>query len=312
MAMNRQPPVSIFIVTYLTSEERGAVLRRTCEAALAQRYPEFEVVVSENPGPVQAGDALASITDPRLRVVRSEENEGFVGNANRCVKLCRYDTIKMLCDDDLMHPDYLAQTVPLVDDDTLVVVDVQKFNIGDDPAELSERLEQPLDFERRTSGYGNDLWNLSYAPSSIPSATLFTRALFERLGEFDKNTVTADWDFFIEVGLHGNIVHVKHPLCYVGVWPGSLTEEMLAKPFFYPSQGLYTKFRVLHRKKLTVIQKSMLLGHLLKEFLWQSLRPMRKIHRTAYHSGYRDYAGRFLKLLFAGRANTSERPCQLP
>ncbi len=306
--MKEYPPVSIFIVTYLSSEERGEVLRKTCESVLAQRYSDFEVVVSENPGPVRAADALASIKDPRLKVFRAEENTGFAGNMNRCVELCSHEIIKPLCDDDLMHPDFLTQTVPFIDDETLVVVGVQKFEFGTEPEGMREMLKHPPESGRRTTGYSKEIWRLPYAPCSIPSATLFTRSLFESLGRYDRRTITADWDFFIESCLHRNVVHVDKPLCFVGVWSGSLTEEMMEKPFFYPTQGLYTKFRVFHHKKLPFLQKAQLMGSLLKEFCWQSLRPLRRISMKAYRSGYCEYAGCFFKLLATGKKATSERP----
>ncbi|HEY5652868.1 MAG TPA: glycosyltransferase, partial [Pontiella sp.] len=74
--MANLPAVSIYIVTYLESTERGAVLKRTCESALAQRYPNFEVVVSDNAGTIQASDMLSSLDDARLKVIRNEKNLG--------------------------------------------------------------------------------------------------------------------------------------------------------------------------------------------------------------------------------------------
>ena len=78
------------------------MLLRTCEVALEQNYPDFEVVVSDNGGEFSAEGALASIDDPRLKIYRNEENVGFSGNMNRCLELCQYDIIKPCCDDDLI------------------------------------------------------------------------------------------------------------------------------------------------------------------------------------------------------------------
>ncbi len=294
--MQELPAVSIYIITYLTSEERCEVLRETCRWALAQRYPNFEVVVSDNCGPVPAQEALAPIADPRLRVCPNEMNGGFVGNMNRCLRHCAHDIIKPLCDDDLIHPDFLRLAVPHVDRDTLVAADVEKFIFGAVPEAMGRCIEVEPRVAVRGPGYGTDIWRIPWSNSSIPSATLFTRTLFEQLGGYDAKTVTADWDFFVEVCLTGRIVHLEEKLCFVGVWPGSLTEEMVARPFFYPRELQYTQFRVLRNRTMGASQRRALQAILAREFVRQSLRPLKHPFRTAYWRGYADYARRFLQL----------------
>lgn len=306
--MKNQPAVSIYIVTYLPSEERCKVLRRTCEGALAQRYPNFEVVVGDNGGSYSAQDALASIQDPRLKVFRNKENGGFTGNINHCIEYCENDVIKLICDDDLIHPDFLARTVPHVDPHTLVLADVRKYHIGEDPENLKIAVDEGVPTETRATGYNDGLWNVSYTSCCIPSATLFMRQLFQNLGGYDDKTITSDYDFFIEACLHGRVTHVKHELCYVGVWAGSLTEEMLEKPFFFPYEKIYTKFRVLRCKGLSGKDKMGLGKHLFCELAWQSLRPLKHLQSKAYRKGYAGYVGRFFKLLFQSHNQFGTRP----
>ncbi len=308
--MNYEPPVSIFIVTYLSSEERCAVLKRTCEGALTQRYSNFEVVVSDNGGSYSAHDALASLNDPRLKIYGHAENVGFTGNMNRCLEHCSHNIIKPICDDDLIHPDFLKLTVPLIDDETLVVVDVEKYLVGRDPA-FAAIAESP-DATVRAAGYGRDIWALPYAASCIPSATLFTRKLFRSLGGYDRQTIISDWDFFIEVGLHRRIVHLPQTLCFVGVWAGSLTEEMQEKPFFFPLEGLYTKFRVYHCKNMVAGDRSELLRMLLRELFFEMLRPLKHLHRRGYREGACDYIKRFFQLLRQDQAAFTSRPFRQP
>lgn len=306
--MNK-PFVSIYIVTYLNSEERGEVLKHTCERALMQRYSNFEVVVSDNGGSFSAADALDSIDDPRLRVCTNKENAGFTGNINRCIEHCSFDIIKLLCDDDLIHPDFLTTMVPFVDDHTLVVAEVRKFLFGEDPAELGTNVTAPVSHEMRNPGYGHDIWHLSYICSCIPSATLFTRALFETLGGYDKNTITSDWDFFIEACLYAKVVYIHPTLCFVGVWGGSLTEEMMGTtPYFYPRESLYTKFRVLHCKSLPLSQNIRILLMVFKEFIWQGLRPFKHPLSKTYWLGSFEYVQYQFKLMFRKKRDFGARP----
>ncbi len=301
--MNNAPAVSIYIITYLDSEERGEILKRTCEWALAQRYPNFEVVVSDNGGDYAAKDALASIQDARLKVCTNEENAGFTGNINRCLKHCSHDLIKPLCDDDLLHLDFLSATVPLVNDHTLVVVDVEKFMLETDPEGIEQTFRDLPLTETRNAGYGADIWNLSYANSCIPSAILFTRKLFHEIGEFDSNTILSDWDFFVETCLCKKVVHVKRTLCYLGVWDGSETEVALREePFFFPRESLYTRFRILRCKDLSGKERAVLMFGLWKNFAWQSLRPFKYPFSRVYRAGYVEYFKKFFGFVWVDKS----------
>lgn len=310
--MKKLPAVSVYIVTYLNSEERGGILKRTCEAALAQRYPDFEVVVSDNGGDYPAHKALSSLTDSRLKVFTNPSNAGFTGNINRCLKHCCHSIIKPICDDDLIHPDFLIHTVPFVDDETLVVVDVEKYKIGNDPIALETQVVDPPRGTLRSSGYDR-VWKVPFSASCIPSATLFTRRLFEDLGGYDAGTITSDWDFFIEACLQRRVAHVEHTLCYVGVWSGSLTVEMEESPFFFPKEGLYTKFRVFHHHALPPSDRWALLWMLLREGGVQILRVVKHVNDPAYRTGFRDYCQCFFNLLCqnkctAARSNRERVP----
>lgn len=295
--MESLPPVSIYITTYLNSAERGEVLKATCRNALAQNYPHFEVVVSDNAGSYPAEKALAGIDDSRLRVVRNEENLGQAGNSNKCLEYCRHDIIKVNCDDDLLHPDCLRVTVPYVNDETYVVTDKVFYTIGKIPAGLEEPLPAVLNVETRAPGYRKDFWG--YEHVSLPGCCLFTKNLFRALGRFDNNTLLFDYDFLLEARLRRNVVFVRHPLCFMGEWESSLSSQMLqSRPFFFPTGQLYTKFRLLKRGGLKFGDRMGLSFRLLRHFLWESIRVPRYFWKQKYWTGYTDYVRQLLKYMF--------------
>lgn len=302
-AMQNYPNVSIYIITYLNTAERGEVLKKTCEWMLQQNYPNFEVVVSDNGSPYSVEDALSSIQDSRLKVCLNKENVGFTGNMNRCLEHCSYDIIKPLCDDDLIHMDFLSATVPLIDDDTLVVVDVENFMFGTQPARIDKPLSKPIETETRTAGYGADIWSLSYANSCISSAILFTRNLFHELGGMDGKTELSDWDFFVEACLFKKVTHVMRTLCHVGVWDEAESVIKLKEdPYYFAREGLYTSFRVLRCGMLSNKERRDLRLDLWRKFLWQSLRPIKYPLSMAYRGGYVNYVRRFFELICADRS----------
>ncbi len=298
----RPPPVSIFITTYLGSPERGEVLKATCENALAQNYPDFEVVVSDNAGPYPAEKALASIDDPRLRVVRNEENLGQVGNSNMCLQRCRHDIIKVHCDDDLLHPDCLRVTVPLVNDDTYVVVDKLFFVIGQSPKELNDPLPENLEIDTQSPGYGKDFWGDEQV--SLPGCCLFTRKLFTDLGGYDERTRLFDYDFLLMARLRKNIAFVQYPLCWMGEWEDSLSFKMMRdQPFFFATGQLYGQFKVLKIGGLDDAEHRSLTRCLIGRFLWEGLRLPRHLLNGKYWKGWYEYARETIRL---ARAPASE------
>jgi glycosyltransferase involved in cell wall biosynthesis len=96
------PRISVCIPTY-----NGEKFLRECiESVLEQTFRDFEVVVVDDcssDGTVAIVNEYAA-GDPRIRVIRNEQNLGLVGNWNRCVELARGEWIKFVFQDDLLMP----------------------------------------------------------------------------------------------------------------------------------------------------------------------------------------------------------------
>lgn len=292
--MVEYPPVSVFITTCLNTPERGKVLLATCRNALAQNYPEFEVVVSDNAGDYPAEEALAELKDPRLRVFRNDHNIGQAGNSNLCLERCVHDIIKVNCDDDLLHPDCLRATVPYVDDDTYVIAGKEKYIIGEHPAELDQPLPDSLEVTCRAPGYRKDIWD--YTHVCLPGCCLFTRNLFIELGGYNEKPVFFDYDFLLEARMRKQVVTVKHPLCMMGVWKGSFSNRAAERsPYFFSIGSLYTKFRLLRSTSLTPADKRGLRFKLIRWFLKESLRVPRHLFSGRYWRGYFEFVDHMIR-----------------
>jgi glycosyltransferase involved in cell wall biosynthesis len=290
------PGVSIYIMTYLDSEERCRVLEATCRNVLRQRYPEFEVIVSDNAGPISAEEALASIADERLNIYRNDKNLGMSGSVNLCVERCRYEIIKLNCDDDLLHPDSLRISVPWVNDETLVITDMEKFIIGEEPLGMKYPAEENAEVIVRSPGYRSDFWKITY--DALPGDTLMTKKLFQEVGGYHVDAGVEDWDFAVRARLHRTVLNIKCVLCYQGVWSSSLTERMLATdPYYFPTAGLYTQFGILRDPVLTLTQRLHVLGMLLYSFLFSTLRLLKNLHQAGHRTSYKQYCNRWVELI---------------
>ncbi|MET4848186.1 glycosyltransferase involved in cell wall biosynthesis [Bradyrhizobium japonicum] len=116
-AVSRAPPatsrpyVTIAIPTY----NRAALLKGCIASALAQTYPHFEILVSNNASPDDTARTLVEFSDPRLRVITQETNIGLLPNWNACVANARGDYIILVSDDDRIMPSLLERCVALIE-----------------------------------------------------------------------------------------------------------------------------------------------------------------------------------------------------
>lgn len=83
-------------------------------SALAQRFDDFEVVVTDDSGGALR-DTVAATGDRRVRYVANETRLGLTGNHGRAIDESHGRYVAFLHDDDLWHPDYLARAVRVLD-----------------------------------------------------------------------------------------------------------------------------------------------------------------------------------------------------
>ena len=104
-----RPKVTIAIPTY----NRAAWIEGAVMAALAQTYPDVEVLVSDNASTDETPSVLSRCDDPRVRVVRQDTNLGLIGNWNACLAQARGDYIAVVPDDDRISPWFLERCMSL-------------------------------------------------------------------------------------------------------------------------------------------------------------------------------------------------------
>jgi glycosyltransferase involved in cell wall biosynthesis len=103
------PLVSIGLPVY----NGAAFLREALDSALAQDYPNFEVVVCDNAStdttPAICGEYAAR--DPRIRYERNPRDLGALGNFARTAQQSRGIYFTWLPHDDYLAPSFLSETV---------------------------------------------------------------------------------------------------------------------------------------------------------------------------------------------------------
>lgn len=116
MTQKRIRPTKTFSIAVL-SYNRKDYLLLMMQSILSQTYSDFSVTVYDNASTDGSVDALNTIHDSRLRVVKNEENVGWIGNANQALTDCQSDYLLLTHDDDLLKPTLLEEYIKVIEDD---------------------------------------------------------------------------------------------------------------------------------------------------------------------------------------------------
>jgi len=109
--------VSVLIPVY----NRESFISETIDSALAQTYPDFEVIIVDNASTDTTWNIIQTYVakDPRVKAFRNEVNVGPVRNWLRCVEEATGHYGKILWSDDLISPTFIEKCVPFLEEDNV-------------------------------------------------------------------------------------------------------------------------------------------------------------------------------------------------
>ena len=105
------PLVSVIVPAY----NYGRYLREAIESIQAQDYDDLEILVVDNASTDDTQAVLASIQEPRMRVLTLEVNQGLSGAFNLGLESARGEYVAYLDADDRWRPGKLRPQVELME-----------------------------------------------------------------------------------------------------------------------------------------------------------------------------------------------------
>ncbi|HEV2150157.1 MAG TPA: glycosyltransferase family 2 protein [Longimicrobiaceae bacterium] len=112
------PRVSVVVPAY----NYGRYLREAIESIQVQDVDDLEIVVVDNGSTDDTRDVLASIDEPRMRVITLEVNQGLSGAFNRAMEEVRGEYVAYLDADDRWRPGKLSRQLELMESEPEVGV----------------------------------------------------------------------------------------------------------------------------------------------------------------------------------------------
>lgn len=225
-SIGKLPLVSILIPTY----NRAKYLGEALNSALAQTYQNLEIIVHDDASTDETPNILGEYADPRLRVIRTENNHTMLGGWNYIVKQANGEYIKFLASDDLLDPTCVEELVKLgfANPGATILTCRRKF------IDEEGRVIKKMGFHSSSitqSGLEHAHWILTTLRENKigePTAVMYRRDVVSKAGEYDPTfSQFADFEYWIRLLQFGDLAYVHKPLCYFRLHSGSNTSAAI-------------------------------------------------------------------------------------
>jgi glycosyltransferase involved in cell wall biosynthesis len=235
------PLVSICIPVYNGADYLTCALQSAC----GQTYLKTEIIVVDNASTDETHAIAANfaVRDPRVRIVRNDDNLGMVGNWNRCLELAQGEWIKFLCHDDLLASDCLERMLQANTANNDVVICARKFLIepNADPKLQKFFTTGIISFQELGLTGSISPAQVAAAMSKVaplynflgePNCILFRRRCVAEVGTFHPwFALYSDFDYWLRLAVTRSITVVPEPLASFRVHGGSTTAKTLTQQF---------------------------------------------------------------------------------
>ncbi|MGZ0079081.1 glycosyltransferase family 2 protein [Methylomonas sp. YC3] len=255
------PKVSICIPTF----NGESYLKDTLSSVLAQTYKDFEVIVIDD----HSSDNTCNIVkkfiaiDPRIYLHVNEQNQGLVGNWNKCVDIAKGEWIKFVFQDDLLHSDCIEKMMAYANKSNQFIV-CQRNVIYDEhdtnSAALAHTINE-LPYLKSifpNGGYINPETirkiSLEYPDKNYfgePTVTLLHRDLFSRYGKFNPLLAQlCDYEYWIRIAANEGLFIVPQILASFRVHSNSTTSKNTDNKLFIMEylDRLAVRYEILFNK----------------------------------------------------------------
>lgn len=209
------------------------------ESLLAQTHQDWEVVIGDNASTEDVEATVGRYQDERVRYHRWTTHLPFAGNANRTLRLGRFEWLQFLSADDRLEPGCLAAMAARVETAeaagqplAMVVTGCRRFDPDGAPIEdqpffrtwrlkpLTAGIYHPAEWLRHCAAPGATPWNIGSL--AIPRTTL------DIMGGYFREEVgmAVDVELAARVAAYGPVGYVSEPLLHYTVRRDSITYDL--------------------------------------------------------------------------------------
>lgn len=282
--------VSVVIPT----RNRQDRLEKALKSAVAQTWPQLEIIVVDDGSSDGTGSFLSRIAslDTRVHVIKNETSRGGGWSRNQGVDVATGSYIAFLDDDDIWFPEKVTEQVALLKANPDASAVSCSFIVqGSSLVQRTVKVVQPMDEQQILKS--NHLGGASMC--------LTTKKTFVAVGGFDPFLRSGqDWDLWIKLYRAGNVLISDKPLVqYLPHQGPRITTNLSAvyegrrKIFFRYKTSMSESTRTYLLCELMFCRKA-----LLGQSRWGRYRGLLSVLKVAKGTQRVRYVYRFLKVVF--------------
>lgn len=240
---SRVPRVSVLVAAYNSAQ----TIRATVDSALAQRYPNLEVVVVDD-GSTDETPSLLKSYGNRIVVV-SKQNGGVATSRNTAMRAASGDLFALLDGDDLCMPERVAVQVAALTADSDIALCSTEFSAFNADGPVAPRYS-PTYYSalgRIEGGFrhllpetrmvmadggtfrvqvGHAFPEILFGNFLHPPTVMFPRSTWAAVGDFDESLRNqCDWHWIARAAKAGRVAFVETPLLDYRLSPSQMTNE---------------------------------------------------------------------------------------
>src|SRR5688572_15976770 len=187
-----QALVSVVIPAY----NRENFIKAAVESVQAQDIDDIEIIVVDDCSKDKTVSVVEKMTDPRIRLIKHEQNKGEAGARNTGVRAAQGKYVAYLDSDDTWLPGKLKAQIDVMESASSDIGGVYT---------LHYRLYQ--DGRKSVAGHPPKGQRLTFenllvkgASISAGSTLMFKRELYDKVGAYDENApLYVDWDWLLRL-----------------------------------------------------------------------------------------------------------------
>lgn len=200
----RQTRVSVVMSVY--NGERH--LREAVESILSQSFTDFEFIIVDDGSTDGTWDILSGYNDPRIVLLRNEQNIGLTRSLNRGLAVARGGYIARMDADDVSLPERLAIQVAFLDEHPDVGLVGSPPFVIDAQGNTRPGWLVPLDDVEIK-------WRLLFNNAFVHSSVMFRRSVLDIVGPYSVDKVAAqDYGLWVRIACNFAVANIAQPLIY--------------------------------------------------------------------------------------------------
>lgn len=221
------PLVSICIPTY-----NGEKFLHEClDSAINQSYRNVEIIIADDCSTDKTCEIVKAYAakDPRIKVIRNENNLGLVGNWKRCIELSKGEWIKFIFQDDYLSFNCIEVMINALSPDDKIITSTRRLVIEESvsPSAREYSLTKTLTFEklgisaqqpvvvppRRIASFAAQHIGINFIGE--PTVVMFKKDVMNTIGTFNNDLVQiCDLEYFLRAATVFGIKYVPQQLTF--------------------------------------------------------------------------------------------------